>query len=281
MFNPARLEPFDLLLWVGNGHQAGMISSHSQPTISRAAHHVTNSLGLNLRKIRGEWQVSGDTSLLARERQVQQLERLEQRDTLRLEAGALSPRLLADPPPPGWILGRADAINQPRSLSLLKQRVIDAWICASTVDLPPQSLQAIAVLDLYRTPLRLVASTTHPLAGASRLAATDLSTFPSVALNDNWYPTSAAQLRAHGLWRDPRQLSHHRSQHWEGRTADDVTLAYASPLTVARNPTLCPLNFDLGLEQVLGLVVLKEHADHPGIQTLHDTLRQRMTSLLA
>ena len=114
MFNPARLEPFDLLLWVGSGQQAGLISSHSQPTISRAAHHVTQSLGLSLRKIRGEWHVTGNTDPLLRERQIQQTARLDGKGSLRLEAGALSPRLLADPPPEGWILGRADAINQPR-----------------------------------------------------------------------------------------------------------------------------------------------------------------------
>jgi hypothetical protein len=278
MFHPARLEPFDLLLWVGNGHQAGLISDHSQPTISRAAHHVTKSLGLNLRKIRGEWLVGGDTSVLASERSAQQAARFAARTNLRLEAGAISPRLLADPPPEGWILGRADAINQPRSLSLLKQRVIDAWVCASSVDLPPQSLQALTVLELYRTPLRLVASPAHPLADTSRLRADDLASFPSVALEDNWYPTSAAHLRTHGLWRDPRRLSHHRSQHWEGRTADDLTLAYASPLTVARQSTLCDLDFDLGLEQALGLVVLREHANHPSIQELHGLLQRRVAA---
>jgi DNA-binding transcriptional LysR family regulator len=147
------------------------------------------------------------------------------------------------------------------------------------LDLPQKAQQTIRVLELYRTPLRLVASTSHPLARTSRLSAVDLSNFPSVALEANWYPTSAAHLRAHGLWSDPRRLNHHKSPHWEGRTADGTTLAYASPLTVERNPALCSLDFDLGLEQSLGLVVLKEHAGHPRIQDLHHELRARVATL--
>lgn len=279
MLIPSRLEAFDVLLWVCNGHQAGRVTSLSQPTISRAAHHVSETLGVNLQKVRGEWQVAGNTSRLAEERQLHQQGRFAGKARTRLEAGAISSRLLADPAPAGWVLGRADAINQPRSLALLKQRVTDAWICTSALDLPDDPTKTLAVLELYRTPLKLVASPDHPLARERGLNVDDLSPFPSVALDGNWYPKSAAKLREHGLWREPRRLSHYRSQHWEGRTSDGHTLAYASPLTVARNPALCPLGFDLGLEHQLALVVLRELADHPHIQDLHKELRRRVALL--
>ena len=279
MLMPARLEAFDVLLWVCNGHHAGRVTSLSQPTISRAAHHVSTSLGVNLRKIRGEWQVNGNTHNLAQERQLHQAARLAGEGQTRLEAGAISSRLLADPAPTGWVLGRDDAINQPRSLALLKQRVIDAWICTSALDLPDDASQTLAVLELYRTPLLLVASPHHPLAGERGLRAEDLSPFPSVALDGNWYPTSAARLRQHGLWNAPRRMSHHRSQHWEGRTADGHTLAYVSPLNLARNPALCPLDFDLGLDHLMALVVLRELVDHPRIQDLLQELRRRVAFL--
>lgn len=139
MLNPAQVEALDLLLWVGNGQQAGRISSLSQPTISRGAHHVARTLGLSLQKVCSEWHVAGDSRSLALERQLQQLGRLEGRGPLRLEAGAVSSRALADPPLPSWVLGRPDAINQPRSLDLVCQRVIDAWICTSALDLPEES----------------------------------------------------------------------------------------------------------------------------------------------
>jgi len=279
MVIPTRLEAFDVLLWVCNGHDAGRVTSLSQPTISRAAHQVSETMGVSLHKIQGEWRVNGDTSRLARERQNHQASRLAGKAPRRLEAGAISSRLLADPAPTDWVLGRADAINQPRSLALLKQRVIDAWLCTSAFDLPDDPDQTLAVLELYRTPLRLVASANHPLAKERGLSVEDLSSFPSVALDGNWYPASAARLRAHGLWRNPRRLSHHRSEHWEGRTADGHTLAYASPLTLARNPALHPLDFDLDLKQTLALVVLRELADHPRIQELHEELRRRVALL--
>ncbi|MFN9628788.1 MAG: LysR substrate-binding domain-containing protein [Cyanobacteriota bacterium] len=276
MIVPARLEAFDVLLWVCNGQHAGRITALSQPTVCRAAHQVSRRLGLTLQKVRGEWHVGGKSEDLPLERQLHQASRLAEKANLRLEAGALSSRLLADPAPTGWVLGRADAINQPRSLDLLKQRVIDAWICTSAIDLPDDPQQTFTVMELHRTPLRLVASANHPLASEQGLTADDLSPFPSVALDEDWYPTSAALLRSHGLWRDPRRLSHHRSQHWEGRTADGHTLAYASPLTLAHQPALRPIDFDLGLDHALALVVLRELADHPRIQELHRELRRRV-----
>ncbi|MFM7549055.1 MAG: LysR substrate-binding domain-containing protein, partial [Cyanobacteriota bacterium] len=195
---------------------------------------------------------------------------------LRLEAGAISSRWLAEPPPAPWILGRPDAINQPRSLALLRQRVIDAWVCTSAQDLPWDSCEDIATVELFRATLRLVASQQHPLAGQPRLTPADLSQFPSVALADDWYPQSAAQLRRHGLWGHPRPLNHHRSHLWEGLTADGRTLAYASPVMLARDPSLHPLDYDLALEQVVALVVLREHASHPRIQDLRAELDQRV-----
>ncbi|MFN9623145.1 MAG: LysR substrate-binding domain-containing protein [Cyanobacteriota bacterium] len=276
MLMPARLEAFDILMWVCNGHHAGRVTALSQPTISRAAHHVSERLGISLRKVQGEWQVSGNNPRLAQERQLHQAGRLASKAPTRLEAGALSSRLLAEPAPTGWVLGREDAINQPRSLSLLKQRVIDAWLCTSALDLPEDPDQTLAVMELHRQPLRLVAGPAHPLVGQRDLAVADLAPFPSVALEGNWYPQSAARLRAHGLWSAPRRLSHHKSQHWEGRTADGHTLAYASPWTLARNPALCPLHFDLGLEHTLALVVLRDLANHPRIQELFETLRRRV-----
>ena len=83
---------------------------------------------------------------------------------------------------------------------------------------------------------------------------------------------------AHGLWRDPRRLNHHKSQHWEGRASDGSTLAYASPWTLAHNPALCPLDFDLDLDLSLGLVVNTEHVQHPRIQELLTLLRDRVAS---
>ena len=276
MVTPSRLEAFDVLLWVCNGQHAGQVTALSQPTISRAARHVSESLGVSLRKIRGEWHVNGNTLLLNQERELHQAARWAGQAPTRLEAGAISSRRLADPAPSGWVLGRGDAINQPRSLALLRDRVIDAWLCTSAVDLPADAPSTFSVVELYREPLRLVASANHPLARERGLHSADLAPFPSVALDSDWFPTSAAHLRNHGLWSAPRPMTHHRSQHWEGRTTDGHTLAYASPLTLARQPDLAPLDFDLGLDHVLALVVLREWANHVRIQELLEDLRGRL-----
>ncbi|MEB3259108.1 MAG: LysR substrate-binding domain-containing protein [Cyanobacteriota bacterium] len=279
MVTPSRLEAFDVLLWVCNGQHAGQVTTLSQPTISRAARHVSESLGINLRKIRGEWHINGDTRRLNQERGLHQAARWAGQGPMRLEAGAISSRRLADPAPPGWVLGRGDAINQPRSLALLRDRVIDAWLCTSAVDLPADAPSTLHVFELYREPLRLVASANHPLAREHGLNSADLAPFPSVALDSDWFPTSAAHLRNHGLWSAPRPMTHHRSQHWEGRTADGHTLAYASPLTLAHQPGLTPLDFELGLDHVLALVVLQDWANHPRTHDLLEELRRRLALL--
>lgn len=278
MLTLAQLEAFDGLLWVGNGQQAGKISSLSQPTISRAAHLVAKTLGLTLQKVCSEWHVGGDTHPLAQQRQLHQMGRLEGKGRLRLEAGAISSRALADPPLNAWILGRPDAINQPRSLDLLQQRVIDAWVCTSAQDLPAELVEA-EVVELFRTPLQLVASPNHPLAKERALRPADLSQFASVALDCNWFPKSADHLKQHGLWRNPRRLNHYRSHHWEGRTADGHTLAYASPLMLASNPALTALDYELGLEQSLALVVRKDLAKEPPIQALLEEMGRRVVRL--
>jgi hypothetical protein len=279
MTTPAKIEAFDTLLWVCNGQHAGQVTALSQPSISRAAHEVAQTLGVSLRKIRGEWHVNGDTLRLSQERQVQQAARWDGHAPIRLEAGAVSSHLVAHPAPLGWVLGRADAINLPRSLALLYDRVVDAWLCTSTLDLPPEALRTLAVFDLYRAPLRLVVSTNHPLAGERGLTPADLAAFPSVALLDDWYPNSAVRLREHGLWSTPRQLTHHRRHHWEGRTADGRTLAYASPLTLARQPDLAPLDYELGLDHAMALLVLREWMNHPRIQALVEELQKRLSWL--
>ena len=64
-----------------------------------------------------------------------------------------------------------------------------------------------------------------------------------------------------------------------GRTADGQTLAYASPWMLAQNPELCPLDFNLHLEQCLALVVRREHAELPPMQKLHGELQRRVERL--
>jgi DNA-binding transcriptional LysR family regulator len=279
MIAPEVLQGFDLLLWLGNGRVAAAHNGCSQPTISRQAREVADLLQLSLRKRNGAWQVYGDTTLLAFERQLHQLHRLLGRAPLRLEIGAVSGRLLGLPAPPGWIAGPPDRLDLPRSLELLRQRVIDAWITPAADDLPELEGADWHCFELYSAPVWLVAAPDHPLVGCSRLPSEDLLAFPSAGLEGGWYPRSEAHLRTRGLWSEPRRVTSYEPHQWDGRTADGRTLAYASPPMLTLNPGLRRLDHDLKLRHRAALVVSEDHAEAEPIQRLKQELHHRTAAL--
>jgi DNA-binding transcriptional LysR family regulator len=280
MISPEVLQGFDLMVWLGNGRDAAAHNGCSQPTISRQARQVADLLGLNLQKLGGKWRVRGDTTLLAFERQLHQLHRLLGRAPLRLEIGAVSGRMVGLPAPPGWIAGPSDQIDLPRSLELLRARVIDAWITPAADDLPATDDPDWRRFDLYAAPVWLVASPDHPLMGHSWLKATDLKRFPSAGVQGGWYPHSEAHLRALGLWSKPLPLNRYDVARWDGRTADGHTLAYASPPMLRLNPSLRRLPYNLSLTQRTALVVHSDLAQASPILLLQEELERRTQALV-
>lgn len=280
MISPEVLQGFDLMLWLGNGRDAAALNGCSQPTISRQAQQVADLLGLSLQKLRGQWRVRGDTTLLSFERQLHQLHRFLGRAPLRLEIGAVSGRMIGLPAPPGWIAGPADQIDLPRSLQLLRDRVIDAWITPAADDLPQLEDPDWQRFDLYAAPIWLVASSNHPLIGHSWLKASDLRRFPSAGVEGGWYPHSEAHLRSLGLWSKPVRLNRYEVSRWDGRTADGHTLAYASPPMLQLNPDLRRLPYNLGLSHCVALVVHRDHAQAQQVVALCQELYKRTDTLL-
>ena len=207
----------------------------------------------------GEWAIRGDTTLLNLERRVHQLYRLSNTsETLRLEATFWAGPTLAQPAPEGWENGAWDHFGLNRPLSLLKDRVIDAWIGSYQPDLPEIDDPDFCVLDLCQTPVKLVANQNHPLAGKSNLSQQDLEAFQSLALPEGWFPKTEAILRSHGLWSTEARMKRYQEERWEGCTKDEATLCYATCLGLEVMKDLTPLDYDLNLISGESLVIRRD-----------------------
>jgi hypothetical protein len=275
MISPDELQALDLLIWLRTGKLAGHHLGCNQSTISRRVEQVQRVLQVDLKRVRGEWWVHGNTLLLELERQVHQLYRCLGRAPLRLEAGfPVSSRLL-HPAPHGWITGLHDEIGPRRSLRLLRYRIIDAWLATSVDELPADVMEEFAVFDLYRAPVHLMAAADHPLASERGLTQADLERFPSVALPQGWYPRTADHLRSQGLWNMPERAGRYDESSWEARLSEDLTLFYATPHLRERGPHLVPLDWDLGLHAVESLVVHQTLLEQPAIAHLVEEIRRR------
>ena len=76
-------------------------------------------------------------------------------------------------------------------------------------------------------------------------------------------------------------MKRYRPELWQGRTEDQVTLAYASCLALEVMPGLVPLNFDLGLTSGESLLICRGLKEQPKIQALLDALRSRLAEKAA
>lgn len=280
MVGSEELQAFDLLLWLGSGREVSLRCGRSQPTVSRYAHRAAERLDLSMFKKDGQWHVNGDAPFLAMERQTHQLNRLLGREPLRIEAAAVSGPRLLEPCPRGWICGRSNQINLPHSLGLLRDRVIDAWISTSVIDLPAHDIEGLQLIQLYRNPIWLVADPQHPLCQERGLRREDLRRFPSVGLRGGWYPVSQEHLRSRGLWSRPLRVQRYTRGQWEGRCADGLTLGYASPLMLALNPSLQRLDHELGFDNGTALLVHQDCADSAPVAELVAELQRRSRELM-
>lgn len=119
----------------------------------------------------GEWVLEGETELLKMERNIHQLYRVRNNEEkLRLEATFWAGPTLATPVPKGWINGVWDHVGIMRPLHLIREGIIDAWISSYEPDLPERDDADFAVINLCKTPVKLVANIHQPLATKKILA---------------------------------------------------------------------------------------------------------------
>lgn len=281
MLSPDALRMLDTTVWLRSGEKAAQRLHCSQSTVSRNNVETLALFDLALERVRGEWQLEGDSTLLFMERRVHQRKRFQcdpDSHPLRIEANFWAAPAFLDPLPHGWEGGVWDHVGMERPLQLVRERVIDAWIGSYQPDLPDHDPE-LAVIDLCRTPVHLVAAEDHPLAGRVGLTDQDLDPFPSLALPTGMFPKTEAVLRSHGLWQNRVRMKRFRPELWQGRTEDQVTLTYATSLALKAMPGLVRLDYDLGLLSGESLVVRRDLQPQASLQTLKTWLLHRCEGL--
>ena len=280
MFSFRQLCCLGYLVWLRSGNEAAKRLHCDQSLISRNAALIVNSLGLRSFKGDGEWWVDGDATLLNLEREVHQLGRWKQASGLRIDAIYEDAPLYFKEPVDGWVVGNFDFMNVAFPLSLLRDGVIDAWM-GIYPDVPEAADEEFSVFHLTRFPAHLVVDPEHPLLrSAEGLSWSDLAGYPFTSLPDQAFPKMAAMLRSLGCGSATPGITRYRHAKWEGRTADQLTISYASPLTLqqsAAGRVVLPVGSPFSLGD--SLVVKRKFADHATLAHLLDVLRDRAQQL--
>ena len=211
------------------------------------------------------------------ERNIHQIYRLSNNEEkLRLEATFWSGPTLATPVPEGWINGVWDHVGMTRPLHLIREGIIDAWISSYQPDLPEPDNPDFAIIDLCKTPVKLVANEYHPLAKKKDICKQDLESFPALSLPTGWFPRTEAKLRSHGLWSTEARMKRYKKERWEGKTEDQLTLSYATCLGLEAMKNLSVLNYDLNLTSGESLIVKKSLINSEKIYSLASCLKERI-----
>jgi len=274
------LEALDAILWRRTGQLAAAALGCHQATISRRLARCRQVFGVAMWRQQGEWECDG-SPLLALERHLHQLGRFLGHAPLRIEAFAVGSGPLLLPLPEGWVGGTFDHVGVDRPLQLLRERVIDAWLCDAVDDLPQADLAELAVLPLWRAPVLPVAGAGHPLAAERSLTRADLLRFPSLDLPASGYLRSRALLREQGFGTLATGLRRYEPEGWEGRVAGQLNLAYSTPLHQRSTPALVLLEAEPLFSNGGALLCRLDQADQPAITCLEAVLRLRLRSLEA
>ena len=157
MVSLEELAALDLQIWLRTGPQAAQALGCNQSTISRRVERTLGVFRLKLYRRGGEWHLRGHLQLLRMQRELHQCARFLGQEPLRLEISPLTVPLLAQPPLPGWLLGRGDRLGLLRPLQLLRERILDAWLIDNSVDLPAPEDPELVRFNLARSPLWLAA----------------------------------------------------------------------------------------------------------------------------
>jgi hypothetical protein len=279
MVSLEELAALDLQIWLRTGPQAARAVGCNQSTISRRVERTLGVFRLKLHRRGGEWHLRGHLQLLRMQRELHQCARFLGQEPLRLEISPLMVPLLAQPPLPGWRLGRGDMLGLLRPLQLLRERILDAWLIDNSVDLPAPEDPEFVRFDLARYPLWLAAVDGHPLVGERGLSLADLRRFPVPHMPQLLFPNTSRAVDALGLSGVALRSRHYDPADWEGRTADGVSLTYANPFNLANHPELRPLDSEPLLSNGVSLVVRRDQADQTAIQALRAEVLRRFQLL--
>ena len=269
------LDSLDHLQWLRTGARAAEVLQCNQSTISRDARKCQEVFGVRLVKRASEWEVEGGTSLLEAERLLHQRYRWEMRLPLRLDAQHWLRESYEPLNLQGWVKGNFNYLEYHRPLELLRQRILDAWLCSA----PDHPVEAgLSVIRLCSMPSWLMVNGRHPLVamGAS-VTLEDVRRYPLLPLPDQSFPVFQGLLADLGLTAarpEPEAAAE------TSLPLEDLLVGIASPLTAhLYGPEWVPLPLRLPITVGDVLVVRSEFAAHPRTRSLVEALIQRLHGL--
>jgi len=270
------LDSFDHLIWLRTGARAAEVMGCNQSTISRNSSKCQQIFHVRLRRVAAEWVVVGSTGLLAAERRLHQSYRWDHDLPLRFEAQHWMRDTYAAWQPPGWVKGNLNYLDHARPLDLLKNRIIDAWLCGAP-DIPEDP--ELTCLQLFELPMRLVAQRGHPLLlRRPPLKLEDVAAYPLLPLPESAFPVFQARLAALGLVGPRADAQAERcSSEADGRSFDERCLGIASALTLPLyGPEYQVLSVDIPIHFGDVLVIRSEFAGHRRCQQLINSLLEHL-----
>lgn len=275
------LDAFDHLIWLRTGARAAEVMGCSQSTISRNSSKCQQIFHVRLRRVAAEWGVAGATGLLAAERRLHQRYRWDHDLPLRFEAQHWMRDTYARWQPPGWVKGNLNYLDYERPLDLLKNRIIDAWLCGAP-DIPEDP--ELTCRQLFELPMKLVAQRGHPLLlRQPPLSLEDVAAYPLLPLPELAFPVFQARLAELGLAGPPVEaVADCGSCEADGLSFDERCLGIASALTLPLyGPEYQVLTVEIPIHFGDVLVIRSEFAAHRRSRQLCESLLEHLRRVTA
>ena len=273
------LAALDALMWLRTGEEVCRRFGTSPPKVSRLSRKCLDVFGVELERVKGEWHVFGDPTMLLLERRVHQTARWMGHRPLRLEATYWSGPLLCTPAPDRWVLGLSNIVGIQRNFQLVRERIVDACI-TGLPDVPADDDADLVSINLSSMPVFFVCSPGHPLAREPNLSFGDIAKFPTLGLPVGSYPRVEASLKSIGLWNDYVRMSRYQRDLWEGKSEAKLTIGYATALSMAiSGGSLIRLPLNLPFSSGESIVIHREFAEHQETTSLRELLVSRLELL--
>ena len=154
------------LIWLQSGNAVGALTLQHQTTVSRNQRKCAKAFGVDVLKRDGLCHIEGDCQLLQLERGVHQAARLKFGQGLRLEAGFIPETAIFRDCARFWTVGSSRIRELDHFATLLKQRLIEAWLTSEeqvqgrseaiislTLTDKPETMRLVVHRDLHQQPV--------------------------------------------------------------------------------------------------------------------------------
>lgn len=279
MLSVELLQALDDVIWLGSETLAADLSHCNQSTICRRAKQAAKIFSIHLIKIHNEWRISRPSNLLNLERHVHQLFRFQSNTRLRLECDHWVGQQFVAYVPGSWIHGQPHRIGIDKPMQLLQERVIDAWISSTISDLPAPDDPTYQVYALAEIPVEIACAMDHPLVHTKQLSRDDLLQFPSLALPSHLYPKFSSQMQSKGLWTEAANMRSYDFHQWEARAMGSLATIPINLLSTNANAQLTPLDFNVGINDCVAVVVRRDMAEQAAVHQLLGALQRWLAHL--